>query len=91
MSDSTLLAVIAAVEGAQLAGCPVCGDPEETARIAIRRWRSSDRRGIDQSDHAARVRDLANGFVQQFERDPKLVGPLIRDYEYLAAEAAKAM
>ena len=90
----TLAAVIAAIDTARRDGCPVAYNPdndEKTARTAIRRWRTSARRGIDQSDHAARLRDLANGFVEQFENDPKLVGPLIRDYEYLAAETAKAL
>jgi hypothetical protein len=91
----TLAAVIAAIEAAQRAGCPVASwNPsivEETARVAIRRWRSSARRGVDQSDHQARIRDLTKAFVAHFERDPKLVGPLLRDYEYLAAETAKAL
>jgi hypothetical protein len=94
VDQETLATVIAAVDAARVAGCPVIYDPnrvEETARVAIRRWRSSARRGIDQADHAARIRDLAKGLVEQFESDPKMVGPLFRDYEYLAAEAAKAL
>jgi len=60
-------------------------------RSLFSHWRPSTRRGIDQPDHTARVCDLANAFVGQFESDPKSVGPLIRDYEYLAAVTVKAL
>jgi hypothetical protein len=91
----TLSAVTAAVRAAWEAGCPIApssaAGQRYTARITIRRWRSSARRGVDQSDRAARVRDLAKGLVDQTGTEPKSLGPLIRDFEYLADEAAKAL
>ena len=47
--------------------------------------RQSRTRHVDSADTAARVRDLAKGLIAAFERDPKIVGPLMRDYEWLAA------
>ena len=81
----------AAIKTAWDAGCPVAHAHEQIAPIAIRRWRTSERRGIDQDDYNARFRDLAKGLVAQFERRPELVGPLIVDYEYLASEIAKVL
>jgi hypothetical protein len=72
-------------------GCPVASNPEETAPFAIRRWRSSERRGVKQSDQAWRIRDLAKGLVQQFEKHPEAVGPLIKDYECVAERVAAVM
>src|SRR5262245_24373648 len=90
--DPAILAMAAAaVRAAWDAGCPVATAPEEKAHVAIRRWRTSQRRGISQDDMPARIRDMAMGFVDQFEKDRKLVGPLIVDYEYLAGEIAKVL
>jgi hypothetical protein len=94
--DERLLeVVIKAVASAWEHGCPVAGHAAETqaeiARRAVRRWRSSARRGISQEDRADRLRDLAEGLVAEFEPDPCLVGPLRRDYEYLAATIAAVM
>jgi hypothetical protein len=95
IAPETLAAVTAAVQQARRAGCPVAStDPscaEEIARVVIRRWRSSGRRGVDPSDHAARLRDLVKGFVEQFEPDPKMVGGMIREWEFLAEETVKAL
>jgi hypothetical protein len=85
---STTTAVIAAITELQKEGCPVANRPEEMAGIAVRRWFSSERRGVKQSDLDARIRDLAKSLVAQFEANPKLVGPLMRDYECIAAKVA---
>jgi hypothetical protein len=94
MSDNrteTTVKVVAAIAVLWEEGCPVAMNPEETAPIAIRRWNSSARRGVKQSDIQARIRDLAKGLVARFEQEPELVGPLMRDYECVAARVAAVL
>jgi len=83
---------LAAVEAAWEAGCPDAGsDPARraaVARRAVRRWGSALRRGVSTG---RRVDDLAAGLVAAFEPKPELVGPLPRDYDYLAACIATAL
>jgi hypothetical protein len=76
-----------AVKAAWEEGCPVAGgDPEKKARIALRRWRSFERRrGTD------RVEDLAKGLRDHFEADPREAGPLMEDYRYLASCLASVL
>lgn len=80
--------VVAAIAAAWEAGCPVAGSrAENQAAIAdrcLRRFGSMPRRGIAATDRAGQFRDLARGLVEAADQDPKLVGPLIRDYEWLA-------
>jgi hypothetical protein len=54
------------------------------ASIALRRIKSFTRRVVPLNDRRRRVVDLAKGLASQFERNPELVGPLIKDYEYIA-------
>jgi hypothetical protein len=72
-------------------GCPVASRPEEMAPIAIRRWLSSSRRGLDSSDLDGRIRDLTKGLIAHFEDDRYLVGPLVSDYEHVATAISKAL
>ena len=83
--------VCAAVRAAAEEGCPVAGNAEAKARIAIRRWGSYKNRGVNEDDLNARTRDLAKGLAHHFEQDPSLVGPLIIDYEYLASRIAEVL
>jgi hypothetical protein len=91
VSDEERTQVVKAISQAWAEGCPVASRPAEIATIAIRRWLSSERRGLRPSDRGARVRDLAKGLVSHFESEPALVGPLLRDYEYLAERIAAAL
>jgi hypothetical protein len=62
------------------------------AQMAFRRWRSFSRRSrIRKASRADRIRDLARGLVEAFEPDPRLVGPLMRDYECVAEAFASAV
>ena len=87
----TLARVVAAIARAWNEGCPVASRPEEIAPIAIRRWFSSNRRGVKPSDRKGRIRDLAKGLVAHFDFEPTLVGPLSKDYGYLAECVAAAL
>ena len=72
-------------------GSPVARKVNETASLAVRRWNSSERRLRRTAGWKERVEDLARGLVQQFESDPKLVGPLINDYRYVAECVGRAL
>jgi hypothetical protein len=71
------------------AGSPVLRPDsiDKTLAIAVRRWRSYNRRhprhGSD--DLLARTEDLAKGLRNALEPDPALTGPLLEDYRHLAA------
>jgi hypothetical protein len=80
--------LIQALEQAWENGSPVAGrtfqERERLASVAIRRIKSFARRAIPLNDRRRQIVDLAKGLASQFERNPKLVGPLIKDYEYIA-------
>ncbi len=87
--------VVAAIDAAYQEGCPVASyDPKKqviVAKVAIRRWISSSRRGVKPDIWDDRIMDLAKGLIASFEADRKLVGPLIVDYKYLARKIADAI
>jgi hypothetical protein len=91
VSAQTRANVVAAISCAWEEGCPVANRADEIASVAIRRWQSSERRGVKGSDSDGRIRDLTKGLISHFEPDPGLVGPLRRDYEYLAGCIADAL
>jgi hypothetical protein len=71
-------------------GSPVASPPwDDLAMIALRRWKSSSNRGLRPGDLEGRIRDLTKGLITARERDPELLGPLERDYEYLARTIAR--
>ncbi len=72
-------------------GCPVASRQDEMASIAIRRWLSSNRRGVKSSDIDGRVRDLTKGLISHFESNPALVGPLRADYDHVARAIAAVL
>jgi hypothetical protein len=89
--EPTWQQALAAMERAWAEGCPVARPSASTAQVAVRRWQSSARRGVEQSDHGARIEDLAKGLIAHQEPESGLVGPLKRDYEYLARVIAEAL
>ena len=90
IDDEALARVLRAIEAAWDGGNPVASQPDETAHIAIRRWRSSRRRHVDQDCYSARVDDLAWGLATK-TTPKKLVGPLIEDYRDLSQRIAQVL
>ncbi|MEU2614644.1 hypothetical protein ABZ570_24140 [Micromonospora sp. NPDC007271] len=75
-------------------GCPIASpnDRERLVDVGLRRWHSFHRRHprIRQPTHEARIRDLVRGLVEAVEAEPRLVGPLVKDYECVAEAIAAA-
>ena len=72
-------------------GCPVAQDAPATARVALRRWYSAERRHGRSPSRDIRINDVANGLIETFEQDPKGVGPLKKDYLCVAEAVATAL
>jgi hypothetical protein len=91
-ANETYRVALAAVEAAWDAGCPVAGStPDRRAEIARRaahRWGTAARGGTSLS---LRVEDLTADLIAAFEPNRELVGPLARDYDYLADCIATAL
>ena len=98
MGDEDVLRELRAVM-AQLweDGCPVATPHpplghENTAKLAVRRWRSFQRRVHGKSwKREERVEDLAKGLRDAYEADRHLVGPLMEDYRHLAHRLADVL
>ena len=94
MDDAPLIQHLAlALERLWDDGCPVVGQDagswQDRARVAVRRWRSFDRRSKRKpSTREERIEDLAKGLRDAVERDPRLVGPLMEDYRHMARTLA---
>jgi hypothetical protein len=95
IDDAVRRRVVAAIAVSWAEGCPVAdweaANREKTANVAIRRWQSLSRRGIPANDNEAQVRDMARGLVEAFEDDPRTVGPVFVDYQYLASKIIAAI
>jgi hypothetical protein len=61
------------------------------ADTCLRRYGSLARHGVGAADRAGKVRDLARRLVEASGQDRALVGPLIRDYEWLAEQVLAAI
>lgn len=80
-----LEAIRTAIEECRRIGSPVAsGDLDRTAQLALRRLKSFERRAKKSHGRLARIEDLNKGLIQSLARDPKLVGPLEKDYRFLA-------
>jgi hypothetical protein len=88
MSESAHVVAMAAIADLWEQGCPVAGpgERERMVSIGLRRVRSFRRRHprIRQPSHEDKVRDVVRGLIDTFEPEPRLVGPLAKDYECLA-------
>jgi hypothetical protein len=86
--DELLNVLVAALTRAFNDGSPVAGQsPElrrEVAVAALRRIRSFPRRGVSIDDRPHCVHDLAKGLADYLEAEPNLVGPLMKDYQFVA-------
>lgn len=82
--------MLAAMRDLWASGCPIPSPRWEDKLVDVgrRRWQSSARRGVPRDDMDARVRDLTKGLVEHLDPNPKLVGPLVRDYECVARALA---
>lgn len=82
-------AFVAALTHAFNDGSPVVSDSLELRReiavTALRRIRSFHRRGVAINDRPHCIRDLAKGLANHLEAEPNLVGPLIKDYQFIAS------
>ena len=75
-------------------GSPVSGQYLERRRdiavAALRRIRSFRRRRVPNDDRSSCIRDLAKGLVDYLEAKSDLVGPLMKDYQFVATRLLDA-
>jgi len=87
--EPVLTALVASLTCAFHDGSPVAGQSldrrREIAVAALRRIRSFRRRRVPINDRSYCVRDLARGLVDDLEDEPDLVGPLMKDYQFIAS------
>ena len=87
--DSILTALVASLTSAFHDRSPVAGESLDRRRkiavAAVRRIRSFRRRKVPIDDRSYCVRDLARGLVDYLEDEPDLVGPLMKDYHFIAS------
>ena len=87
-------AIVAVATGWEL-GCPVAGSRTDgqaaLADVCLRRYFSLDRRGVAKSDRNEQIHDLAMGMVEASGQTLRQVGPLIREYEWLAEQVLTAI
>lgn len=83
--DEVLTALVAALTRAFDNGSPVAGQSIERRReiavAALRRIRSFRRRSVSIDD---RPHDLAKGLADYLEAESNSVGPLMKDYQFVA-------
>jgi len=86
--DEVLTALVAALTRAFDDGSPVAGQSVERRReiavAALRRIRLFQRRSVLIDDRPHCVHDLAKGLADYLEAESNLVGPLMKDYQFVA-------
>jgi len=94
MTEPSRAVALAALADLWDQGCPLASpnDRERLVDVGLRRLRSFHRRHprIRRPSHEARIRDLVRGLVEAVEPEPRLVGPLVKDYECVAEAIAAA-
>ncbi|RAO28297.1 hypothetical protein PSN13_05528 [Micromonospora saelicesensis] len=94
MSEPTRAVALAALTELWAQGCPIASpdDRDRLVDIGLRRWHSFHRRHPRnrQPSQEARIRDLVRGLIEAVEPKPRLVGPLVKDYECVAEAIAAA-
>ena len=92
--EEVLTALVAALTRAFDDGSPVSGQSLERRRdiavAALRRIRSFRRRRVPNDDRSSCIRDLAKGLINYLEAKPDLVGPLMKDYQFVASQLLDA-
>jgi hypothetical protein len=92
--DEVLTALVAALTRAFDEGSPVTGQSlerrQEIAVAALRRIRSFGRRSVSIDDRSHCVHDLAKGLADYLEAESNSVGPLMKDYQFVASELLDA-
>ncbi|GAB2922457.1 hypothetical protein GCM10027280_07100 [Micromonospora polyrhachis] len=95
MAEPARTAALAALADLWSQGCPVAGPNgrERLVDVGLRRWHSFHRRHsrVRPPTHEARIRDLVRGLVEAVEPEPRLVGPLVKDYECVAEAITAAV
>ena len=86
LEEKLILVIVKAREE----GCPISFESSNIAEYAIRRWMSAPRR-IKKMNIENRIDDLTKGLISKFEKSPGLVGPLKRDYIWLAKRLAEVL
>jgi hypothetical protein len=85
--NDILAALVAALTRLFHGGSPVAGQclerRQEIAVVALRRIRSFPRRSVSIGDRPHCVDDLAKGLSDYLEAESNLVGPLMRDYQFV--------
>ena len=86
--DNRLDTVVAAIDRAWEEGCPVAGHSDKFSLIALGAYSASQKRGENEGEIVSR---MVRRLIDEFETDPKLVGPLRLDYEYLVGKIVAAL
>ena len=78
------------IEALQECGC--WSDDVRVVEVAMRRWRSFDRRTkVRRPTVEHRIEDMAKGIRDAIEPDRRMVGPIMEDYRHTASVLAAVL